>query len=335
MSTASLMTNKEKANLARIRDNQRRSRARRKEYLQELEARLRQCELQGIEASAEIQLAARRVADENKKLRVLLAQNGIGEDSIDAYLNSSPTADGLTSGQYGASSGNAVQILEQLLQTRKTCCVDGSVPIQHTVTRSRDSSASISTIQSPWDSVHPQSADGRRLSMALPTSGKAASSAQQFMTPSTTASRTSSISASHNPNRGVSHHQRIAPVQQMPRNPSPASNSSSRQSQMFDFNTGYSLHQSSSYDNNSVLGTAQKHLQPYSAPQRSSVYIPTTTTSANVNSCDYATDMITTMAGADPASVRADLGCTPGMDCDVDNHLVFNVLDRYSGGVGL
>jgi hypothetical protein len=41
------------------------------------------------------------------------------------------------------------------------------------------------------------------------------------------------------------------------------------------------------------------------------------------------------MAGADPNTVRADLGCMPGMDCEVDNHLVFNVMDRYSGGVGL
>ena len=48
-----MIMSQEKANLARIRDNQSRSHARYKEYLQELEARLRQCELQGIEASTE------------------------------------------------------------------------------------------------------------------------------------------------------------------------------------------------------------------------------------------------------------------------------------------
>ena len=82
------MSNEKTNLLARIRDNQRRLRARRKEYLQELEARLRQYELQGIEASSEIQLAARRVADENRKLRGLLAQHGVGDDSIEAYLQS-------------------------------------------------------------------------------------------------------------------------------------------------------------------------------------------------------------------------------------------------------
>ncbi|KIM92716.1 hypothetical protein OIDMADRAFT_139146, partial [Oidiodendron maius Zn] len=83
----------EKVNLARIRDNQRRSRLRRREYLQELETRLRQFELHGIEASAEIQMAARKVADENRKLRGLLALHGIREDSIEVYSQSSSAGD--------------------------------------------------------------------------------------------------------------------------------------------------------------------------------------------------------------------------------------------------
>ncbi len=53
----------------RIRENQRRSRARRKAYLQELESKLRKCEQAGIEASVDLQLAARAVAEENKRLR--------------------------------------------------------------------------------------------------------------------------------------------------------------------------------------------------------------------------------------------------------------------------
>merc|ERR1711964_613906 len=88
-----------------IRDNQRRSRARRKEYLQELESRLRQCELQGVEASSEIQSAARRVAEENKKLRALLAQHGVRDESIEVYLQTSSTADTVMGGQYGSQRG--------------------------------------------------------------------------------------------------------------------------------------------------------------------------------------------------------------------------------------
>lgn len=323
------MSSKEKANLARIRDNQRRSRARRKEYLQELEARLRQCELQGIEASSEIQMVARRVADENKKLRGLLVQHGVGEDTIETYLQTSPTTDTMMGGQYGSSSA-AVQMLEQLLQTRKTCTADGNAVNLNMCggPGSRASSASLSTVQSLWDPIYAQNTGGRRRSGTLQPVGKAASSAHQFMTPSTSsASQTSSVSLGHGSNRGVPMHpQRITPVQ-MPRTPG----SSNRSQQMFDFDQQLGLSNPSQYASHQQ--TAEKHLQPHTAPQRSSVYIPSPT--SNVNNCNYATDMITTMAGVDPSAVRQDLGCQPGMDCEVDNHLVFNVMDRYSGSIGL
>jgi len=315
MSTAS-----EKANLARIRDNQRRSRARRKEYLQELEARLRQCELQGIEASAEIQVAARKVADENKRLRGLLAQHGIGDDSIEAHLRTSPTTD-LTAG-YGGSSA-AVQVLDQLLQTRKACCADGSGPNTQMGTRgdSRDSSASVTTVQSLWDPIYLQNMNTRNLSGSIPGE-KAASSAHQFMTPGTsTASRTSSVSLGHSPNHILSNQLAQA---HMPRNPG----SSMHRHQMFDFDSELLSNPSFSHQN-----SGEKHLQS-TQTHNASMYSPHPP-SNNVNNCNYATDMITTMAGVDPSTVRADLGCLPGMDCDVDNHLVFNVMDRYSGGAGL
>lgn len=79
-------TSSKAANLARIRDNQRRSRARRKEYLQELEAKLRQCEQMGVEASAEIQGAARKVLEENRRLRAMLRTRGVPEAEIAAAL---------------------------------------------------------------------------------------------------------------------------------------------------------------------------------------------------------------------------------------------------------
>jgi hypothetical protein len=302
---------KEKANLARIRDNQRRSRARRKEYLQELEAKLRQCELQGIEASAEIQVAARRVADENKKLRRLLVQNGIAEDRIEAYLNSSPATDTVMGGQYGGNTGHAVQLLEQLLQNRKFCGTDSNMLPSDVVggTGSRDSSAGVSTVQtSPWDTHQ-------------------ASSTHQTMTPSSSLSKTSNASRGFDSNCGVPHHHRMV---SLPRNLSPASNPSGQNSQMHDFISQLQSQNLMSYDTSSHQ-IAQQHLQPYSGPPRSSVYIPTTTSSSNTNNCGSATDMITSMAGGDPAIVRADLGCPSDLDCEVDNHLVFNVMDRYMG----
>lgn len=68
------------SDLARIRDNQRRSRVRRKEYLQELETKLRKCELVGVQANVNIQEAGRKVSEENARLReenaILKEENG-------------------------------------------------------------------------------------------------------------------------------------------------------------------------------------------------------------------------------------------------------------------
>jgi len=286
-----MSTSSEKANLARIRDNQRRSRARRKEYLQELEIRLRQCELQGVEASSEIQGAARKVAEENKRLRALLSQQGVREDSIEVYLQTSPTGDTEMGGQYGSQS-KAVQVLAQLLPTRKPCCTDGNKPTgEGGQSFDRDSSG-ITTTQSVWDpSFYTQNPSGRCRS-SIQHAGKAAS--MQYITPSSSA--TSETGSSH----GISHHQSLVPVQ-MGRNLSPAWNTSSQNPRIFEDQPFSMSHQP--YP--SLQSNIPKHQYP--SVQQSSMYVPTT---SNMNDCNYAAEMITTMSGvSDSLAVRADLGC--------------------------
>ncbi len=121
------LLSQDEANLARIRDNQRRSRARRKEYQQELEQRVRAFEEQGVEASTEVQQAARRVAEENKKLRALLNQAGISHASIETYLRTGDASTGIGESRGGSSTaivrppavgGNTVQVLEHLMVPR-------------------------------------------------------------------------------------------------------------------------------------------------------------------------------------------------------------------------
>jgi hypothetical protein len=111
-------TPQQKANLARIRDNQRRSRARRKDYLAELETKYRSCEAIGAEASSEIQAAARRVLEENKRLRRLLRAQGLSDADID----------GSDHDEY-ASTPSAADMLNVMLVTPKPCrpsaCDDG------------------------------------------------------------------------------------------------------------------------------------------------------------------------------------------------------------------
>ncbi|KAK4574882.1 hypothetical protein LTR86_001724 [Recurvomyces mirabilis] len=122
---------KRNANLARIRDNQRRSRARRKEYLTELEEKYRTCEKVGAEASAEIQAAARKVLEENRaileenhRLRLLLKQSGLSEADIDGW-----TSDRLETTQH--PSAESVE-LQSMMGTRKPCG-PGCSPTNRTV----------------------------------------------------------------------------------------------------------------------------------------------------------------------------------------------------------
>ncbi|KAK7224792.1 hypothetical protein V2G26_012795 [Clonostachys chloroleuca] len=82
------------ADLSRARNNQRRSRARKKIYVQHLEDQLRAYERRGIEASVQMQTAAKRVTEENRKLRGLFWKQGLSDAHINQLLQgaSSSTA---------------------------------------------------------------------------------------------------------------------------------------------------------------------------------------------------------------------------------------------------
>lgn len=103
----SLPPSQKSADLARVRDNQRRSRARRKEYLQELETKYWTCEQVGVGASAEIQAAARLVVNENKRLRALLMKYGISSREIN--------------GEGEETASSVVENLEAMLGKRRAC----------------------------------------------------------------------------------------------------------------------------------------------------------------------------------------------------------------------
>ncbi|KAG5981170.1 hypothetical protein E4U55_003230 [Claviceps digitariae] len=140
----------QRANLARIRDNQRRSRARRREYLQELEQRLRACELQGIEATAEVQMAARKVADENTKLRELLHKYGATDDYIAQCLQEDA---GIQTNCNSEQGHNAqvmdAQSLQQLMLPRRAAHLEPSAQFPLPSQSSREASiASGSTMTS-------------------------------------------------------------------------------------------------------------------------------------------------------------------------------------------
>ncbi len=256
-----------KANLARIRDNQRRSRARRKEYLQELEGKYRNCELLGVEASTEIQTAARRVADENKRLRALLREKGIDDREVDEFV-----AQG--NNQKAKNDG---EVLEEILRTRKPCNGDSSC--------TRDSSeGSIA-----WEV--PQVPNNQGLSVLQPLE------VVHPVGPITT--NTVDIAPAPIP-------QHFAPSQ------------------------GLDSHLVASVPTDSQYPPLNTVPQNYS-------FAGEVGPDQNTSSCAFAAEIITSMAdGISTDEVRKQLGCNAAMDCNVNNALLFNVMDGFSEqGIGL
>ncbi|KAF3210383.1 hypothetical protein TWF106_010679 [Orbilia oligospora] len=70
----------------RIRENKRRHRARKKEYVEELERKLRDYQQQGVQAAPETQVAALRVVEQNIRPRELLRRIGVDDCTIQAWL---------------------------------------------------------------------------------------------------------------------------------------------------------------------------------------------------------------------------------------------------------
>ncbi|KAF5020500.1 hypothetical protein F66182_7463 [Fusarium sp. NRRL 66182] len=166
-----MSTPAQKANLARIRDNQRRSRARRREYLQELEQRLRVYELQGVEASSEVQQAARRVAEENRQLRGLLNRHGISDDYISSYLHSGAAAQAdptVISHFTPNNPSDNVQSLQQVIAPRRPAILEAGVSYVVPPQESREpsiasGSTSSSSMWEPGQTIQPGPAYGRPL----------------------------------------------------------------------------------------------------------------------------------------------------------------------------
>ncbi|KAH7382274.1 hypothetical protein BKA66DRAFT_418546, partial [Pyrenochaeta sp. MPI-SDFR-AT-0127] len=73
---------------SRIRDNQRRSRTRRAALLSDLQKRVHEYEQQGVTATQDMQRAARKVAQDNVRLRSLLALHGVQQEEVESYLRS-------------------------------------------------------------------------------------------------------------------------------------------------------------------------------------------------------------------------------------------------------
>lgn len=367
-------TPQDAAHLARVRDNQRRSRARRKEYLQEVEGRLRECEQTGVELSAEIQAAARKVAEENKRLRMLLVRRGVSPEELAIFLNEESFA-------VQDNEDWAVQdlrtddgrILEGVLKLgengRRQCgknrdCPPGSAIVTRQLSvsypRPQDSNAHPLTklgstpelwAESPTGVHHTSQNDLLRPQTAhTPESHGGSIRQQRQLAPTSngmpgmpTLTPQSSEESHFQPRAQV--HQSVAPmpsaVSQMHHSAQILASMPNQQTQaQYQFQPQPHYPQAQSFPPQPPQQRIDTAVYPQAPGFAPIDYVgspgqqPSYGQGIGTNSCVYATDLITSMAtNAHPVDVRTDLGCSPqcATDCEVDNQIVFNVMDRYTG----
>lgn len=325
-------------NLARVRDNQRRSRARRKEYLTDLESKYRHCEQVGVEASAAIQGAARRVAEENRKLRTLLKRKGVGEEEIRRWVEGEEgdALEGMLGvrwecGGAGGCGGNDGEGSGSLRATATASPAEYQVSPVHS-----SSAAGEFEMQQQQQAASPQVAmagpGGER--MLLPQQQQA----QQPHAATTTGANFSSTSASsttssgmHTPSSGGGdwnpphhHHHHTGIPNSQPRSTEllpqhhhqqqqqgpPTSNPTSQPQQQF--------YPTPTYYYDMPPQHQQQQAQPYNYDYDSS-------------SChDVAGVLRALRPDMGTNDFESELGCGDGRDCSVPNSRAFDLLDRFS-----
>lgn len=292
--------NQRNANLARIRDNQRRSRARRKEYLQELEIKYRTCEQVGVEASAEIQAAARRVVEENKRLRHLLKQQGLSDAEIDGMSIESP--------QYPTAATS----LEGMIGQRRSCGPGSDCGSGGSVAARRPSSCDSSLPTPAVDSQqdlpqHPQPPQPPRL-QPQPRLPQPRPQVQHFAQPLA------------GPN--VQYHQ------------SPHSTMSSG-FQTPD-NQQFPSSRALSYSGGTTSAFPVDYSMQFDEPFQWDSQYPPSTSQPDMgisSSCYVAAGAIRSIKPDIGYELETELGCGDGRECNVPNTQIFSIMDRYSEGV--
>jgi hypothetical protein len=287
--------------LARIRANQKRSRARRAEYITSLESRLESCTRYGVELTAEIQRCAlrvlehnhrleedvRRLKEENGRLRTVLGEweRGEGERSKagETYSAELETA---RDGEGQASE------LERLLDMRKAC-------------RPEEGRAGCG---GGWGS------NGRGVEVAAPQPVRASTASQT--TPPDTAS---------------AFHGRLLAPQPLTEEPYPGP--LPHIPAISPETTAHRTLPIPILPRDSQVPAAAPRPPPSNGGNQDAQSEAAHGQAIGTKSCAYAADMITSLSNhAEAADIMTALGCQPTQDgeCHVNNSRLFEVMDRYS-----
>ncbi|CAD0109159.1 unnamed protein product [Aureobasidium uvarum] len=341
-------------------------------------ARIRSCEAVGAEASQEIQSAARKVLEENKRLRRLLRHQGFSDADIDG-----PEHDEF------ASSPLAAEMLEVMLVTRKPCRPSsGSICGDSQMCKTEDEddmeSRRHSVISTPAAPVcapsKPQQKQLRPIALApAPVSALASASAPAPAVAPASRPRSHEPSGpnqqlpqhQHFQQQGEQHmqfpnhpqHHHLQPQQQQQFFMSPPQHASAPLAPHQNVHTspdafandypiyapqpfGYSVPQSQLLDWDMAAAEPIPHSGTYTSPQAAfptpgTYASPTHSNTAvynqqgNTSSCFAAAGAIRALHSEAGDEVESALGCrADGNECRVDNAMVFDLMDRYSGVQG-
>ncbi|KAK2767513.1 hypothetical protein FQN54_003670 [Arachnomyces sp. PD_36] len=103
---------------ARVRENQRRSRARKQEYTQELEQKLARHEAAATQNDIQQRIAIQRLQAENEKLRQLLYSLGAQPATVNSYI--------IENGDPSVSQKVAIPRRMELQSPQESCCTNAS-----------------------------------------------------------------------------------------------------------------------------------------------------------------------------------------------------------------
>ncbi|KAK3327057.1 hypothetical protein B0T19DRAFT_399965 [Cercophora scortea] len=177
MSSQKQQTSNSGTKTLRLTENKRRYRARRKEYISDLETKLVEAREQGVQATKEVQLAARQVVVENGRLRDLLRLAGFSDADIDGWRGRGAGCDG-----HGGDDVNAMSSCDRRLHlevTRKarqcatalaTLCSEAAaanIPATDAITMTREEGAPV--LEEAENTCHSRTSPDDNLNHIVPS----------------------------------------------------------------------------------------------------------------------------------------------------------------------
>ncbi|KAM0258717.1 hypothetical protein ACHAQJ_003726 [Trichoderma viride] len=281
---------------AQNRESQRRSRARRRELIDDLSRQLDEYKHRGVEATLEMQYAARSVFAENMRLRALLNLHGISEGEISQYLSSPDhTASGISKTRAGKGKRTCRSNGHSSLQTAQPRMSPVDAVVNSASSRCQDSSPSAATRSVP------KAADGWRTSAAT-------SETVPLMPIESSSTARSSADA-------VQHHCQSDKVDYYQR-------SGDEDHQDLE-HMGY-------FEGETAGDILPSTLDCFCPPGPSTT--DASRTEALETSCDTAAAILVELHDqTDAARARIALGCTGTSSCSVRNTTIFRLMDELGG----